>query len=157
FGLTPRSMTHRIPDQVKTSGKGCMNIVRIQRLLSRSAFVIALIGSVFMLSACGGDDDDDKSSSSSSSISSSSSSSAPSRDAVWPDINAYAETPKTLTFSWTAVEGAISYKLFKNVDGSSGYVQVGEPVTTPTASDSVDVHLFDWLNSTYYVEACFDE
>lgn len=130
-----------------------MNIVRFPRLLNRSAFVIALIGSVFMLSACGGDSDD-KSSSSSSSISSSSSSSAPSRDAVWPDINAYAETPKTLTFSWTPVDGATTYQLFKNVDGSSGYVEVGSPVSTATATDTVDVHLFDSLNGRYMVEAC---
>src|SRR5690606_15546913 len=39
----------------------------------------------------------------------------------------------------------------------SGYVPVGDPVSTTTATDSIDVHLFDWLNGTYMVEACIDE
>lgn len=135
-----------------------MNIDRIQRLLSRSALVLSLFTSVSVLTACGGADKREDTypspSSSSSSLSSSSSSSSSSVNAVWPGINVTATSPKTLSFSWTPVENALFYRLFKNADGSGGFVQIGGDLTTPAATDNVSVHLHDWINATYYVEAC---
>src|SRR5690606_35208174 len=49
---------------------------------------------------------------------------------------------------------ATHYKLLKNSDGSSGYVQVGEDLATTSATDQVSVHLHDWVDSLYLVEAC---
>ena len=138
-----------------------MNIDRIQRLLNRSALVFSLLASALVMTACGGSDKKDDifpdPSSSSSSLSSSSSSSSSSASAVWPDINVTANSPKTLSFSWTPVEGALSYRLFKNADGTSGFVQVGTDLTSTSATDTISVHLHDWLNATYYVEACLSE
>lgn len=134
-----------------------MNIDRIPRLLSRSALVLSLFTGVTLLTACGGADKKEDifppPSSSSSSLSSSSSSSS-SADAVWPGINVTATSPKTLSFSWTPVENALSYRLYKNADGSSGFVQVGGELTSTSATDTVSVHLHDWVNATYYVDAC---
>ena len=138
-----------------------MNIDRIQRLLSRSALVFSLLASALVMTACGGSDKNDDvfpdPSSSSSSLSSSSSSSSSSANAVWPDINVTANSPKTLSFSWTPVEGALSYRLYKNADSTSGFVQVGADLTSASATDTISVHLHDWLNATYYVEACLSE
>ena len=138
-----------------------MNIDQIQRLLNRSALVFSLLASALVMTACGGSDKKDDvfpdPSSSSSSLSSSSSSSSSSANAVWPDINVTANSPKTLSFSWTPVEGAIFYRLYKNADGTSGFVQVGPDLTDTSATDTISVHLHDWLNATYHVEACLSE
>ncbi|MGM8227170.1 FG-GAP repeat protein [Cellvibrio sp. ARAG 10.3] len=138
-----------------------MNTDRIQRLLNRSALVFSILTSALVMTACGGSDKKDDvfpdPSSSSSSLSSSSSSSSSSANAVWPGINVTADSPKTLSFSWTPVDGALSYRLYKNADGSSGFVQVGADLTTTSATDTISVHLHDWDNATYYVEACLSE
>lgn len=133
-----------------------MNIDRIQRLFNRSAFVISLLTGALALTACGGSSNNDRpaSSSSSSVSSSSSSSSSSSNDAVWPDINVFAESPKTLSFSWTPVTDALFYRLYKNADGASGFTLVGADINGTATTESVSVHLHDWINATYYVEAC---
>jgi len=76
--------------------------------------------------------------------------------AQWPELNLSADNPKELTFSWTAVDGADHYRLFKDPDGASGFSQVGEPVTQTRSSDTIAVHNHDWLEARYLVEACFD-
>src|SRR5690606_18214303 len=86
--------------------------------------------------------------------SSSSSSSSSSVAAAWPGINVVSTQPRTLSFNWTPVDGATHYKLFKNASGTSGYVQVGEDLATPAASDTLSVHLHDWINTLYMVEVC---
>lgn len=134
-----------------------MNIDRFSRLLNRCALVVSLLLASFTLVACGGGSSgDSRSSSSNSSVSSSfsSSSSSSSVEVEWPGINVTSTEPRTLTFYWTEVAGATHYKLFKNVDGSSGYVQVGEDLTDTMATDLVSVHLHDWVNALYLIEAC---
>ena len=76
--------------------------------------------------------------------------------AQWPELNLSADSPKKLTFSWTAVAGADHYRLFKDPDGASGFSQAGEPVTQTQTSDTIAVHDHDWLEARYLVEACFD-
>lgn len=132
-----------------------MNIDRFSRLLNRNALGFLLLLSSLLLVACGSSDK--KTSSSSSSVSSSSSSASSSTNngnAVWPELNVTSTSPRTLTFSWTPVAGATYYKLLKNADGSSGYEQVGEQLLTPSATDTLSVHLHDWINARYLVEAC---
>jgi len=73
-----------------------------------------------------------------------------------PSVNVSATSPKVLTFTWTGVAGATHYRLLKNPNGVSGYTQVGAdlPNTTTTATDYIGVHLHDWINANYIVQAC---
>ncbi len=62
--------------------------------------------------------------------------------------------PKTLTFSWPAVTGATYYKLMKNPDGASGFSQVGSNIVALTVDEIIPVHLHDWSNASYTIDAC---
>ncbi len=135
-----------------------MNIVRIPRLLKNSTLLLAVLGSSLLLSACGGDSNRSTSSSSSSSSTSSHTfSSTPVTlplSGTWPDVKVSASGTKALKFDWTAAPGATFYKLFKKADSNSTYVQVGTDFTGTSISDPVSVHLVDWVNSRYKVQAC---
>jgi hypothetical protein len=61
---------------------------------------------------------------------------------------------KQVVLSWAAVPGATSYRVYKNPSGSSGYSQIGGSLTDTSYSDTVSVHLTDWLNFRYIVSAC---
>jgi len=63
---------------------------------------------------------------------------------------------KQLIFSWDAIAGAEFYRLLENADGHSGFTQVGDdiPAGTLTATRDIAVHLFDWVEAQYLVEAC---
>jgi trimeric autotransporter adhesin len=61
--------------------------------------------------------------------------------------------PKRLRFSWDDV-GADHYRLLKNPDGNSGYSPVGGDITTTSVDEVIAVHLTDWPNARYMVEAC---
>jgi len=63
---------------------------------------------------------------------------------------------KQLIFSWDAVPGATSYRLLENPDGHSGFTQVGAdiPVGTLSVSLPIAVHLQDFTNALYVVQAC---
>ncbi len=63
--------------------------------------------------------------------------------------------PKVLRFSWNDVE-ADHYKLLKNPDGASGYSQVGTDITTTSVDETIGVHIQDWVNASYIVQACDD-
>jgi hypothetical protein len=60
---------------------------------------------------------------------------------------------KQLHFSWNSV-GAHHYRLMKNPDGHSGFNQVGENTTATHANEEISVHLTDWANTSYLVQAC---
>jgi len=77
-------------------------------------------------------------------------------DAEWPEINVRSDEPKQIRFSWTEVEGADHYRLYKNADGSSGYQQVGGNLSEPMAEDTIAVHQHRWHDARYQVEACMD-
>ena len=72
-------------------------------------------------------------------------------DAVTPTVSAAG--PKLLRFTWNDV-GADHYELLKNPDGNSGYSQVGGNITTTTVDEEIAVHLTDWVNASYLVQAC---
>jgi len=63
---------------------------------------------------------------------------------------------KTLNFSWTEPEYVDYYRLLENVDGHSGFTQLGAdiPVGTSKVPRDIAVHLFHWLEAQYLVEAC---
>lgn len=126
------------------------------RSLNRSALLVSLVAGSLVLAACGGSSSNKSSSSSSSVVSSSSSSSSivPPGSGVWPELNVTSTNPGSLTIKWSAVSGATHYNLLKNADGGSGYETVAENLTETTATDFISVHLHDWVNASYLVEAC---
>ncbi len=111
--------------------------------LSRMAFahrfaVAGLLVSALALSACGGKDKDPK----------------PTPAPSAPSVSVSASSAKTLKFTWAPASYATSYKLLKNEGGSSGYSPVAENITGTSATDTVSVHLHDWANTRYILEAC---
>ncbi len=60
---------------------------------------------------------------------------------------------KLLRFTWNDV-GADYYRLMGNPDGSSGYTQVGANTSATYMDETVAVHLTDWANAAYLVQAC---
>lgn len=137
-----------------------MNIDRFSPLIQRSTLLLSLLAGSLLLTACGGSSDKKSSaSSSSSSLSSSRSSfsaaSVPANGSgTWPSVKVEARNAKQLSFQWSAVEGATSYKLFKHNAATGGVIQVGGDLTTTQATDEIGVHVHDWVNNYYYVEAC---
>ncbi len=140
-----------------------MNNDRFLPVLQRTTLLLSVLASSYILTACGGSSDNKPSASSSSSLVSSSRSSyvAASLPAngsgVWPSVKVEAQSPKQLTFRWSAVDGATFYRLYKHDALTGGVTQVGGDLTTPEASDEVGVHLHDWINNYYYVDACNTE
>lgn len=137
-----------------------MNIDRLSPLLKRTTLLLSLVAGSFFLAGCGGGGDK-KSSASSSSISNSSlrssfsAASIPANGSgVWPSVKVEAQNPKLLTFQWSPVAGATFYKLFKHDAATGGVVQVGSDLTSTQATDEIGVHVHDWVNNYYYVDAC---
>jgi len=65
---------------------------------------------------------------------------------------------KQLIFSWDEVAGATHYRLMENPDGHSGFTQAGEDILagTVTVTKHIAVHLHDWANALYVLQACND-
>ncbi len=63
---------------------------------------------------------------------------------------------KQLFFSWVDVDGADYYRLMENADGHSNFNQVGEniPADTLIVTRHIAVHLVDFVNAQYIIEAC---
>lgn len=62
---------------------------------------------------------------------------------------------KQLRFTWTAAAGANLYRLRVNPDGASGFTPVADIPTPQTSFDlDVAVHLHDWANARYLLDAC---
>jgi hypothetical protein len=63
---------------------------------------------------------------------------------------------KQLIFSWDDVADADYYRLMENADGHSGFTQVGDdiPIGTHSATRDIAVHLLDWVDALYMVQAC---
>lgn len=138
-----------------------MNIDRFSLFLQRTRLLKSLMAVTiaFGIAACGGGGGgNSKSSSTSSSVSSSSSYAATSvpgnGTGTWPSVKVTGSQIKTLSFEWTAVEGATSYRLVKYQNGSSGSPETISEVTTTSATDTISVHVHDWVNTYYKVQAC---
>jgi hypothetical protein len=63
---------------------------------------------------------------------------------------------KQLVFNWADVAGATHYQLYKNEDGHSGFTQDGADIPAGTLSVTLNiaVHLHDFTNALYFVQAC---
>jgi hypothetical protein len=61
---------------------------------------------------------------------------------------------KQLQFTWSASSGATHYNLLENPDGSSGFSVIASNITALSYYFEVAVHLTDWINASYIVEAC---
>lgn len=63
--------------------------------------------------------------------------------------------PKQLRFTWNTVDGANLYRLRVNPDGASGFTPVADIPSPQTRFDlDVAVHLHDWPNARYLLDAC---
>jgi len=63
---------------------------------------------------------------------------------------------KTIQFDWDVFAGASSYVLLVNPDGGSGFSVVQSNITTNNTTVELPVHLTDWINATYILEAYSD-
>jgi hypothetical protein len=65
-------------------------------------------------------------------------------------------TPKQLRFDWGEVSDATFYRFLMDETGGGSYTQVGGdlPFGTTTFSLRVSVHLLDWSNARFLVQAC---
>jgi trimeric autotransporter adhesin len=63
---------------------------------------------------------------------------------------------KQIRFNWPAVSGVTHYRLMANPDGVSGLTQVGANIAAAdtTARIDVAVHLHDWADARYVLDAC---
>jgi len=63
---------------------------------------------------------------------------------------------KRITLQWAEVATATSYRIMRDPDGLSGFTQWGDALASSTLLGHIDlpVHLLDWVNSRYRVEAC---
>ncbi|MBK8188527.1 MAG: hypothetical protein IPK77_15440 [Cellvibrio sp.] len=114
---------------------------------------LSLISTCLVLIGCGGGDGGNKSSSSSSfTYSYSSVAFSSNGTGTWPSVKVDAPLAKTLSFSWSPVDGASYYKLLKNDGG--GFITLGGNITGTSATDTVSVHLHDWINTRYLVQWC---
>jgi trimeric autotransporter adhesin len=138
-----------------------MNIDRFSPLLKRTSLILSLMAGSFLRAACGGGSDNKSSASSSVSSSSSSLRSSfsatsvpPNGSGIWPSVKVEAQNPKVLTFEWSPVENATFYRLYKHDAATGGVVQLGGDITETQATDEIGVHVHDWVNNYYYVDAC---
>ncbi|MBU2885649.1 FG-GAP repeat protein [Gilvimarinus agarilyticus] len=65
-----------------------------------------------------------------------------------------ATSVKTLTLSWDETPNADFYRVYSNIDGSSGFEDISGSVTTTSFDISLSAHLHNWPEATYMVEAC---
>lgn len=102
-----------------------------------SSFLVLVFA--LLLSGCGGGDDDGGTATTAPA--------APVLDPVTYDL-------KQLVFSWPAVAGADYYRLLENPDGASGFSEVATNITALTYEHDISVHLQDWINASYMLQAC---
>ncbi|MET0027417.1 MAG: hypothetical protein ABW101_07240 [Candidatus Thiodiazotropha sp.] len=67
--------------------------------------------------------------------------------------NISVNNPKQLIFHWKDVE-ADFYRLLENPDGDSGYSVQVDGITDNWVTDTVSVHLANWANARYILQAC---
>jgi len=69
------------------------------------------------------------------------------------DVTVSSADVKTIKFDWLTYPGATSYKLLANPDGVSGFTEVQGNLTGTSATLELSVHLTDWINASYLIEA----
>jgi hypothetical protein len=61
---------------------------------------------------------------------------------------------KRIGLSWPEIPNATFYRVMKKAGDALLYSQIGTDTLQTSYSDPVAVHLFDWLNTSYLVQAC---
>jgi len=109
----------------------------------KSASIVAVLLTAFVFSACGGGDGKPK---------------ERKIDPPGPTAVSVGADTKQLIFSWSAVPSATYYRLMENPDGHSGFTQTGDdiPAGTLSVTKHIAVHMHDWVNALYMVQACND-
>lgn len=76
--------------------------------------------------------------------------------AAQPTLNPTAYDIKQLVFSWPAYAGSTIYRILENPDNVTGYGPVSPdlPANTLSFPHEIAVHLQDWTNASYMLEAC---
>lgn len=72
--------------------------------------------------------------------------------AATPVLNLTA--PKKLTFTWSDSPGAIYYKVLANIDGQSGFTQIGNQVSQGAETVSFDIPLHLHQGADYILQTC---
>lgn len=74
---------------------------------------------------------------------------------VAPTLNVTTDI-RQLKFTWNTVPFGTTYKLRENLDGVSGFTQVGSNFTTATTSYDLDISTFkfNWNSALYRIDAC---
>jgi len=70
-----------------------------------------------------------------------------------PTVSVSTTTVKTVKFSWDAIPNATLYKLYVNPDNASGFTLETDNITGTSTELTLPVHLTDWVNATYKIEA----
>ncbi|QQR90993.1 MAG: integrin [Myxococcales bacterium] len=80
---------------------------------------------------------------------------APDAPKTAPELSIEAGT-KTLNFGWATIDGATSYKLLEDADGSGEFTQLGDDLseTSSNYAHTISVHTFDWDHAVYKLQAC---
>lgn len=63
-------------------------------------------------------------------------------------------TTKSMEISWTRAGGASYYQVSHNPDGDSGFTVIAENIDGTSIDIPLPVHLTNWENGSYIVEAC---
>ena len=61
---------------------------------------------------------------------------------------------KQLHFSWPTAAGATYYKLFENVNGTTGFSPLGTDITGTSQDRDIAVHRQNWSTTRYLLDAC---
>jgi len=72
------------------------------------------------------------------------------------EFNATASDVKTIQFKWAAYDGATEYKLLIDPDGEGGvsdFTEVQANLTSTSTTQELPIHLTDWINARYILEA----
>lgn len=110
---------------------------------NHAAYLTLILG--LLLAGCGGGGGDDAGTS------------PPTVAPAAPVLDPVSYDLKQLVFSWPAVAGADYYRLLENPDGASGFSEVASNITALTYDHDISVHLQDWVNAAYILEACNSE
>ena len=69
------------------------------------------------------------------------------------DVTVSTADVKTVQFDWPTIPGATFYQLHVNADGASGFTLQTDNITATSTTLTLPVHLTDWVNAAYSVEA----
>lgn len=70
-----------------------------------------------------------------------------------PEVTAEVST-KQINLSWAEVDNATEYRVYRDIDGASGFEQIGEDLTATEFKYPLAAHLTNWDEIRFQVESC---